>query len=244
MRFSAKGLTDIGKIRGENQDAFLIDEEAGLFAVADGMGGMMNGALAARLTLDSLQRILKAELPKTIAVSEADENEKDVVHFLNETLVKLSDLVRSEVGPRSGSTLVMALAKKDRVYIAYLGDSRAYLLRGGRLERLTRDHNMAADLVDEGKIAPMEAMHHPMRNIVTRYVGMKDAIPKVRVIYPEDGDRLLLCSDGLSSMVPDDEIARIIEEIKDIRMALKELILEANESGGEDNITAVVIDIF
>ncbi len=244
MRFSAKGLTDIGKIRGENQDAFLIDEEAGLFAVADGMGGMLNGALAARLTLECLQRLLKAGLLKESAVSEADENEKDVMHLLKEVIIKLSDLVRSEVGPRSGSTLVMALAKKDRVYIAHLGDSRAYLLRGGRLERLTRDHNMAADLVDEGKIAPMEAMHHPIRNIVTGYIGMKDVAPEVRGIYPEDGDRLLLCSDGLSSMVPDDEIARTLKEIKDIRMALKELILRANESGGEDNITAVIIDIF
>lgn len=243
MHFAAEGLTDIGNIGEENQDAFLIDEDAGLFAVADEMGGMLNGALAAKLTLYGLQRLLKAELHKATAIS-ADGKGKEMTRILKETIEKLSDLVRSEVGPRSGSTLVMALAKEENVYIAHLGDSRAYLISGDGIERLTRDHNMAADFVDAGKITLTEAMHHPMRNLVTGYIGMEHSAPEVRVIHPECSDCLLLCTDGLTSMVPDDVIARILKEIKDRRMALKELALKAKESGGEDNITAVIMDIF
>lgn len=244
MHFAGEGVTDIGNVREENQDAFLIDKDAGLFAVADGMGGMLNGALASRLTLEDLQRLLKATLLEKSAVTADHENERKVTRLLEEIIITLSDLLRSEIGPRSGSTLVMALVKKGRVYIAHLGDSRAYLLRGDSLERLTRNHNMAADLVDAGEITSSEAMHHPMRNLVTGYIGMEHATPEVRVVFPANGDRLLLCSDGLSSMVPDDEIARILKEIKDIRTALKELIVRANESGGVDNITAIIIDIF
>lgn len=241
MHLTADGLTDIGNIREENQDAFLIDEDAGLFAVADGMGGMLNGALAAKLTLNCLQMLLRAELCSERPVSGSDE--RDIRRILKEMIIKLSDLVRSKAGPRSGSTLVMAFAHVGRVYIANLGDSRAYLLSGSKLERLTRDHNMAADLVEEGKITPMEAMHHPLRNSLTGYIGLEHAVPNVSIVYPEVGDRLLLCTDGLTSTVRDDEIARILRDTKDCRRALKELIFRAKESGGEDNISAIIIDI-
>lgn len=236
MRFVSDGLTDIGRVRKENQDVFLIHEEEGFFAVADGMGGLLRGAMASEFTLFGLHRLLREK-----EVSE-ESNEGKTKAVIKEIISELSDLLKREIGDYAGSTLVVALARGESIYVAHLGDSRAYILRGGRPERLTEDHNMASLLLDAGEITSEEAWHHPMRNVLTRYVGMEHAIPEIKTISSEVGDRLLLCTDGLSSMLPDKEIARVLVELDEHSAALKELIARANEAGGDDNITALIVD--
>lgn len=236
MRFVSNGLTDIGRVRKENQDAFLIQEEEGLFAVADGMGGLLKGAIASEFTLSGLYRLLREKW------TSKGSNEVKTKVMLEESISELSDLLRSEIGDYTGSTLVAALVSEESIYVANLGDSRAYILRGGRLERLTKDHNMASLLLDAGEITSEEAWHHPMRNVLTGYVGMEHVTSEIKTIVSEAGDRLLLCTDGLSSMLPDKEIARILVKLDERSAALKELIAKANEVGGEDNVTALIID--
>ncbi len=151
MRFVSDGLTDIGRIRKENQDAFLIQEEEGLFAIADGMGGLLRGAMASEFTLFDLHRLLRKK-----GISE-ESNEGKTEVMIKEIISELSDLLRREIGGYAGSTLVVALARGESILVAHLGDSRAYILRGGSLERLTKDHNMASLFLDAGEITSEEA---------------------------------------------------------------------------------------
>jgi serine/threonine protein phosphatase PrpC len=231
MRFVSDGLTDIGRVRKDNQDAFLIQEEEGFFAVADGIGGLQRGAMASEFLFG---------LHKPLSEKGISEESNEVM--IKEVISELSDLLRREIGDYAGSTLMVALTRGESICIAHLGDSRAYILRGGRLERLTKDHNMASRLLDAGEITFDQAWHHPMRNVLTRYVGMEHALPEIKTIASKTGDRLLLCTDGLSSMLPDKEIARVLMGLDERSAALKQLIARANEASGEDNVTALMVD--
>jgi protein phosphatase len=141
------------------------------------------------------------------------------------------------------STVVMALVRQRDVYIAHAGDSRAYLFRKGKLEKLTRDHSIVAAMVELGQISPEQAKVHPERNRITRCIGMKGCLSAdVRHISVGPGSRLLLCTDGLTGMLTDEAIARILRREKDAKSACRRLIAEANRAGGHDNITALIVD--
>jgi serine/threonine protein phosphatase PrpC len=235
--------THVGKQRQENQDSFFVDPEPALFLVSDGMGGHRGGALASGIIAEDLPVMienaldgLKAGTPRTIR------------SLLERMIAEQSEQLQlegtSETGFRDmGATLVIALMRKGRCFIANLGDSRAYRLRKGRMVQLTRDHSVISELIEKGHIEPEEAADHDARGQITRYVGMEEkAHSHVRSFALKKADRILLCTDGLTDMVADRNIAAILKAETDPQAACKSLIAAANEAGGHDNITALVID--
>ena len=234
-------VSDVGRRRTENQDAWRADPEAGLYLVADGMGGLPSGGVAAKAVAELLPGKVVAALAALPKRTEAAVEEA-----LKEALAGFSRELRERAAadPRlagMGSTVVLALVQGRCLYVASLGDSRAYLLEGARLRALTRDHSVVSVLLQLGKITREEAERHPARSLVSRYVGMDGkAVADVRRARLKRDARLLLCTDGLSGMLSDDEIrATLAEEGPD---AAARLVARANEAGGADNVTALVVD--
>jgi serine/threonine protein phosphatase PrpC len=221
--------TDTGRQRHANEDAFFA--EAPVFAVADGMGGAQAGEVASRIAADAFES--------------ADEGDEAPEHFLsrvviaaNERIHKLAERDASRSG--MGTTLTAALIGDDEVSFAHVGDSRAYVYRDGDLKRLTSDHSLVEELRRQGRLTEAQAEEHPQRSIITRALGPEPEVEVDTMTYPaRAGDIFLLCSDGLTTMVPEARIARILERSKSLDSAVSRLIHEANEGGGRDNITAV-----
>lgn len=231
----AHGITDIGKKRMENQDTFRIEEEKGFFAVADGMGGMSGGALASKYAVDVLFDLVNRKIDAEIDVEKISQ-------IVKEAIIELSDLLRSEMGSLTGTTIVLALIRGDNAVIAHMGDSRAYLFRDNKLLRLTEDHNLFALLLRTKRFTEEELRKEKAHHALTRYVGMENARPDVKVVPIKQDDRFLLCTDGLSEMVKDEEMAEIMRDAQRPNVALQRLVSRANEAGGYDNITAVIIE--
>src|SRR5438874_777554 len=231
----AGGATDVGLVRAHNEDRFLADE--GLFAVADGVGGHKAGEVASQTAVETLQREFTE--PTTDALI-------DAVKTANRTVWNLAETNSDQRG--MGTTLTaLALVDdggEDRLAIVNVGDSRAYLLQQGELEQLTEDHSLVEQLVREGQLTPEEAQVHPQRSIITRALGLD---PDVEVdsweLTPYKGDRLLLCSDGLTNEVSDDEIASTLRTVSDPEEAARQLVQEARDHGGSDNIACVVVGV-
>jgi protein phosphatase len=221
--------TDIGLARDTNEDSFLA--EPPLFAVADGMGGHMAGDVASRLALEAL-----ATKPAVGASQLADAIREANRHVHSEAIA------RPELHGM-GTTITAMVAGPQDAEIAHVGDSRAYLLRHGSLTRLTRDHTVVERMVREGRIAPDEAEHHPQRSYLERALGVE---PDVEVdsynITTEPGDRILLCTDGLTTMLDEETIRGILELESDPDKASKALVAAAVDAGGSDNVTVVVVD--
>jgi protein phosphatase len=237
------GLTDIGKVRQENQDAFVVEPEMGLFVVSDGMGGAQGGALASKVVISVLPRIIEkkiAELKKPTAEA-VRRSMRDAIMELSRQVYEKSV---NQIGLKGmGATVVLALIRGRWAHIAHLGDSRAYLLRNGQLTRITEDHSVIAILLRRGEITPEEAKFHPAKSQLTRVVGMEgEAYPDVYTIALKKGDRLLLCTDGLTGMISDTKIETILKKHSDPKQACRSLIDAANQAGGSDNITAIVAD--
>jgi serine/threonine protein phosphatase PrpC len=235
--------THVGMERQENQDSFFADPEPALFLVSDGMGGHRGGALASGIVAEDLPVMienaldkLKVGTPRTVRV------------LLNKLIAEQSKQVQlegtSEAGFKDmGATLVIVLLRKGRCFVANIGDSRAYRLRNGRLVQLTRDHSVVSELIEKGNIEPEEAANHDAQGQITRYIGMEEkAHSNVRSLTLKKGDRLLLCTDGLTDMVSDKEIAAILKAETDHHATCELLITAANKAGGHDNITTLIID--
>jgi protein phosphatase len=221
--------SDIGRIREGNEDSFLV--LAPLYAVADGMGGHRGGEVASSLALDTVQGMFERR----------EGSLTEQVTSANRAVFERSQSDRAVAG--MGTTLTAALVDGDRVHLAHVGDSRAYLFRAGTLTQLTEDHTLVHRMVMEGEITEAEAETHPHRSILTRALGV-DATVQVDegdiVVAP--GDRILLCTDGLTGMVAEDEIRTVLESVDDPQEAVDTLVGSANRAGGIDNITAVVLD--
>lgn len=236
-------LTDIGRVRKENQDAYYADVDKGLFIVCDGMGGERGGAIAAKAVVSLLPKMIDERLS---ALPEGTET--DICDALKEAIATLSAMLRERTKDEPelrgmGATVVLALVKGNNAYIAHIGDSRAYLFWSGSLKRLTRDHSIVAVMLELGQITEEQARSHPARGKLSRYIGMQGkAVADVQKVALEPGARLLLCSDGLTNMVSDGEIADILEKESDCKAACQRLVEEANRAGGYDNITAIIID--
>jgi protein phosphatase len=230
VKVTAAASTDIGRVREGNEDAYL--NEAPLFAVADGMGGHRGGEVASQLALETLEvlfRHRRGTLP-------------DQVREANRAVFERSSRDAAVAG--MGTTLTAAVADADRLRLAHVGDSRAYLLRDGELRMLTEDHTLVHRMVSQGEISDEEAEVHPHRSILTRALGTEPDIQvDESVLDAQDGDRILLCTDGLTGMVTDDEIERTLREAAEPKDAVKRLVRAANQAGGVDNITAVVLDL-
>ena len=232
MRIAASaGKTDSGRKRRRNEDAFV--REPPLFAVADGMGGAQAGEVAARLAVAAFREF-----------HEADELEPEerVAAIIQEANRRIYERARSDAETSGmGTTITAALLAGSAVAFGHVGDSRAYRLRQSRLEQLTEDHSLVADLVRSGRLSAEEADTHPQRSVITRVLGTD---PKVDVdtfsVEAAPGDVFLLCSDGLTTMVADEDITETIEGADTLEQATKTLVKAANRAGGEDNITVVL----
>ncbi len=230
----AFGSTDTGRKRRRNEDAFVC--EPPLFAVADGMGGAQAGEVASGLAAAALR--------------ESGANgggEARVAELIREANRRVHERATTDAAASGmGTTMTVALVEPDgSVAIGHVGDSRAYLLRDGRLEQLTDDHSLVAELVRRGELSPQEAEVHPQRSVITRALGTD---PDVDVdtfsVDARDGDVFLLCSDGLSSIVDGAEIEQLVSQHRgDLQTAAKTLIKAANDRGGDDNITAVLFAV-
>lgn len=238
----AAGLSDIGKERDANEDSYLCDVERRLFVVADGMGGRAAGDEASKAVIAALGGILTSE-----KIAEAmGGSDGSAVELLRESFRKANEavLAKAEEHPEwkgMASTVVVALLDGGVLHIANLGDSRAYLVRDGRARLLTKDHSVAAVLYEQGQFTEEEARTHPLRNQLTASLGLPDPEdPAYASVELRSGDRVILCSDGLWDMLSDMEIARLVCSYPDPETAASALIDAANDSGGLDNITAVV----
>ncbi len=238
MRLAAIGATDVGRRRAHNEDAFLVMPEAGLFAVADGLGGHASGEVASRLAVDELAlRFPVVGGPAGDRLRLAFASANQAIHALSQ-----ADALRSGMG----TTLVAAhLGEEGTLAVAHVGDSRAYLFRDGRLTRLTEDHSLLQDFIRQARPSPAEIDAFPHKNVIVRALGMRDAVDvDVSVRELREGDLVLLCCDGLTGMVPDEQLEEILRlERPEIRRANQALLDAADRAGGADNVTSVLVEV-
>jgi PPM family protein phosphatase len=226
-------ITDTGRKRRRNEDAFV--SEPPLFAIADGMGGAQAGEVASRLAAAAVRE-----------GGAGSGGEERIFELIQEANRRVYD--RSNSDPNTsgmGTTMTVALVEGERVAFGHVGDSRAYLIRDGEMEQLTEDHSLVNELLKSGKLSPEEAGMHPQKAVITRAVGTDpDVDVDTFTVEAQAGDLFLLCSDGLTDVVAEEEILDLVERNRgDIDRALHTLVKEANRGGGEDNITAVAFEI-
>ena len=223
--------TDTGRQRRGNEDAFYA--RAPLFAVADGMGGAQAGEVASHLAVE----VLEQGLPD--GAGSVEERLRARVREANARIMQSAQADDARAG--MGTTLTVAYVGEDDLTVAHVGDSRLYRLRDGTFERLTDDHSLVEELVRQGKLTPEEADEHPQRSIITRALGAEEGVEADSTTWAgRDGDVYLICSDGLTSMIPEAHVAQILAETPSLAGAGRMLIDAANDAGGRDNITVVL----
>ena len=224
--------TDIGCLRDHNEDSLVVTPP--LFAVADGMGGHAAGEVASEIAVRVLSE-LAPEHTDGEALGRAIEE-------ANRAVIQAAREGRGRQG--MGTTMTAAMLEGERLVIAQVGDSRAYLLHQGKLQQLTRDHSLMADMIEAGQLTPEEARTHPQRSVITRALGSDAHLhPDIYEINVETGDRLLICSDGLSGMIFDDQIENTLRRVQDPQRCASQLVNEAIAAGGHDNVTVIVADV-
>lgn len=249
MEISAYGLTHVGRQRQHNEDAFLVESAAKLFLVADGMGGHAAGEIASRIAVDSISEfILHTKEDDGTWPHAYDEHYSRTTNRLMAAVrlanTRVLEAMRKDARLRGmGTTIVACMADEEKVSVAHVGDSRAYLVRKGEISRITNDHSWVFEQVQAGMLTEAEAEKHPLRNVITRALGgALQVTPDASEIDARPGDVYLLCSDGLTGMVPETEILRMVtENDQDLQKACQQLIDAANERGGLDNVTAVLV---
>jgi PPM family protein phosphatase len=232
VKLAAASATDQGLFRSNNEDAFLIDDQRALFAVADGMGGHRGGEVASHTAIEALRAAVANDTP------------------LHEAIVRANTAVRNRAAGDDelagmGTTLTALIAIGGRqLLVGHVGDSRAYVLHDGELRRATDDHSLVEELVREGRLTPEQADSHPQRNIVTRALGVDaDVDVDLYTLDIEAGDRVVLCSDGLTTMVRERDIERVARTEPDPQRLADALVAAAITAGGEDNVTVVIVDV-
>lgn len=240
MRSFAK--TDIGKAREINQDYYFIpttEKQLPLFILADGMGGYNGGEIASQLATESVKSYITNNF-------EQIEHTKEAILRLVQNAMEYANMVVYEKSKNEkdlegmGTTLDVCFIYNNKIYIGHVGDSRIYRIRGDVMRKLTKDHSYVQQLVEDGKITREEANHHPKKNMLMKALGCTAYVePDIRARNLEKGDILMMCSDGLTNMVEEDTIEKVIKENPEL--APEKLIALANEAGGYDNITAITI---
>lgn len=247
--------TDVGRTRATNQDALLIlagviesTESAppfGIFIVADGMGGHTDGERASLMAAKTLARRLATDVYLPLLEDGDPSSEQQPIPEVLEEAMQAADREVKSAVPEGGTTLTAAVIHGNLLYVAHVGDSRAYLISDGNLELITRDHSLARRLVEIGHLTAEEAEAYPQKNVLYRAIGQGDALEDVdratRRLLP--GSRLLLCSDGLWGVIGDERTLQIIEETPDVQEACDRLVAAANQAGGPDNITAILVQM-
>lgn len=240
MRFSCAARTDVGVVRSGNEDTYLMVSERGLFVVADGMGGHAAGEVAS----DMAARIVAEEYRPVRGMSD-DELMAQMVGAMRAANGAIFKRTIQEQDKRGMGTTATVLALLPRRYlIGQVGDSRAYILRGGVLTQITKDHSYVQEQVDAGRLSPEEARVHPYANVITRCVGSNgDVVPDLFLGTLEAGDLLLLASDGLTGMLEDEDLRTVMSSGDSLETMVDRLIADANRRGGLDNITVVLVQI-
>jgi serine/threonine protein phosphatase PrpC len=237
MRLVFAAATDVGRMRKNNEDSYLSAEPVA--AVADGMGGHSAGEVASAIAIEELA-----------ALGERGpwENETAATDDLKQAILRANRRIRGMAASDRklngmGTTLVALLQDGDMVHVANVGDSRGYLLRQSELSQVTVDHSLVQELVDDGRLSPKDAERHPQRSVITRALGIDPEVEFDLFTYKlQVGDRLLLCSDGLSDVVEPTQIRNVLLRVRSPQKAARQLITVANEQGGPDNITVIVVD--
>ena len=249
MRIAYSALSDVGRKRKGNEDSYFVNPEQNLFVVADGMGGHAAGEVASKVAVESINEFVcmtggDEEITWPFGLDESmsyDGNRlKTSVRYANNKVLAATKESAEYEG--MATTVVAVLIDGVTANLAHVGDSRIYLYRGDQLTQLTSDHSWVNEQLQGGMLTAEQARSHPLRNVVTRALGGKpDLDVEMQVHEALPGDVLLLCSDGLTTMVPDPEIARLISENGGVESAAKALVDEANRKGGEDNITVILL---
>lgn len=248
MRVVAAGRTEVGCVRKHNEDNFLMEPDLGLFVVADGLGGHAAGEVASQIVVEKVGQFIThtVERDRTWPVEydtglPYDGNRLKAALLLADQSI-LNDIRTNPERESMGSTVVACLVNLDTITLVHVGDSRAYLLNPDGIQQVTKDHSWVAEQVANGILTPDEARRHPFRNVITQALGNGgDLDISVREIKVKELDRILLCSDGLSGMVQDEEIWEIVQNAPDMEEAAGRLIAKAMGNGGEDNITVVIV---
>lgn len=235
--------TDIGKAREKNQDYYYVSEENDepkIYILADGMGGYKGGEVASKLATDSVKKYIQSNFDSII-------KDKESILKLIASAVEYANMVVYEKSKETqelegmGTTLEVCLIYNNKAYIGHVGDSRVYRIRKEVIRKLTKDHSYVQQLIEDKKITREEAKTHPKKNMITRALGCTPYVePDLRARNFEKGDIFILCSDGLTNMVDEKQIYEIIKE--DIQKAAERLVDEANQAGGYDNITVIIIN--
>jgi PPM family protein phosphatase len=245
------GKSDLGQIRKNNEDCYFVGQEIGLFLVADGMGGHRSGEVASRLACDIISNNLKHKSIDSKAKTMYGEANTSLSEDSNNLLsaIRLANRMIYEAGANTvqnrgmGTTIVAVLVREKSYTIAWVGDSRIYLVRHGRLQQLTTDHSLVQEQMNKGLISSEQAETSEFKNVLTRAMGTSEEVEvDIAETNSFDGDYLLLCSDGLTRMVPDQLILETINKYQQPQNICDELINLANKAGGRDNITAIVIN--
>lgn len=236
--------SDVGKLRKTNEDAFYVPDgnfDLPLFMVADGMGGHQAGDVASRVALSAMVDFFKSQ-PDDSYKLDMSRALRQAIRYSNLKVFMMANNASKLTG--MGTTMAAVVFHNDRMYVAHIGDSRVYVHRDGKLLRITEDHSLVAELVKNGKLTEEEARNHPQRNIITRAIGTERDVLADIIEWPvKPGDIVLLCTDGLTGLVSDAEIFKHIDENKESpQTAAENLVKLANEMGGYDNITVVVIN--
>jgi serine/threonine protein phosphatase PrpC len=253
MRLISAGKTDIGRKRDHNEDYYFLNNELGLFIVCDGMGGHAAGEVASKIATETVNLFIEStardaditwpfEFDETLSL--ASNRLKAAIRLANQRVI--SEIKEKTQYRGMGTTIASTIFLDETAHVAHVGDSRIYLLRNDTLRRLTRDHSWIDEQLHQGVITPAEARKHPLRNVITRALGSREeVIVDVKEEKVQDGDIFVLCSDGLTGMVEDEEIETILQKSgRDVEKACGALIDAANQHGGEDNISVILIQCF
>lgn len=242
VHYTAAAVTDRGRKRSSNEDAFGFSVEHGAYVVCDGMGGAAAGEIASSLAVREVLRLLErrangqdgADVPPLLLVAE------QAVAAANETI--FSHAQSNEQHSGMGTTLVMLVAEDSHVWVLNVGDSRCYRLRNRSLEQLTLDHSLVEEMVRMGRMTPEEALQSPMRNVITRALGTQSQVtPDIFTSEAEPGDLFLLCSDGLSREISDRQIESILCNDLPLEEMCSQMVSAAKKAGGNDNITCLLV---
>ena len=240
----AWGVTDVGLRRKENQDTYALDTlfppEVIVAVVCDGMGGVSGGRLASGIAVETFMEELRTQAREDMTLSQLREAEAYCVHRANDAVYRRAQEDMTYHG--MGTTLVSAIASPGHAVVCNVGDSRAYLIEGERIARVTRDHSVVENLIEAGDITPEQARTHPNRNLITRALGPdKTIVCDAFEVELNEGSSLLLCTDGLTAIAEDEEILAVVRAEEDGAKALEQLLALAISRGAPDNVTAVLI---
>ena len=238
VRYTAAAVSDRGRKRPSNEDAFGYSIEAGVYVVCDGMGGAAAGEIASNLAVDEVLRLLKArDQENGTALPNAAQ---DAVSAANEAIYSRAQ--RNHRLNGMGTTLVALATREQHVWVLNIGDSRCYRMRNGKLEQLTRDHSLVEEQVRLGRMTPREALHSPLKNVITRALGTQSQVtPDVFQLEAEPGDLFLLCSDGLTRELSDSSIQTLLNRDMPLQALSAGLVEAAKKAGGHDNITCLLV---